>query len=99
MIYIYSLPSEVLQYPDVRNIILKSYLKKNHIKNKYIDCVDYLINDILYKDRSIKKAIDDIRDDSINLLEANKNFINKFNMFLDKYNLFFDKNYKFKKKH
>jgi len=97
MVYIYSLPSETLQYPDVRNLTLKSYLNRNHIKYKYVDLVDYLINDILYKNKKIKKTIDDIRSDNTDLLESNMLFLKEYNLFLEKYNLSFHRNYSFNK--
>lgn len=98
MIYIYTLPSENLQYPDVRNVLLKNYLDQKNVENVFVDLTDYFLNSIAIHDEALCSAMSQIRDSKIDLLEANQHFLKAFQDFLKPFHMSFHRQFSYDKK-
>ena len=101
MIYLYSLLGPNFSYPNVRNVLCKTYLDNKKIKYKYVDYTVYFLNEILV-DKNIKDIENikhDIKDKSKDLLSANEKFIKVTKNYLSKFGIIFNNNKSFDYKH
>ena len=98
MIYLYTLPGINFNYPDIRNILYKTYLQENKIKYKFNDYTLYFLNKILINKNFTSLNIDieqikkDIKSKDKSLLDANCRFMNAINLYLQKFGLSFSNN-------
>lgn len=98
MIYLYSLLEPNFSYPNIRNILCKTYLENKQVKYKYIDYTVYFLNEIL-NNKNIKKIKHDIKDTSKDLLSANEKFIKATNKYLNEFGIIYRNNKRFDYKH
>lgn len=101
MIYLYSLLGHNFSYPNVRNILYKTYLEKKKVKYKYVDYTVYFLNEILIEKniKNIENIKHDIKDKSKDLLSANERFIKATKKYLNKFGIIYNNNKGFDYKH
>lgn len=94
MIYLYTLLGNQFSYPNVRQVLCKTYLQNKKIKYKFTDFTTYFLNEILIDKnvKNIEKIKCDIKDKGKDLLKANEEFIKAVNNYLNKFGVIYNNN-------